>query len=246
MKKDLLKAATVAILALPAAAGAETWEKAVTLYGWIPDFDASIATNYGDLETSPSGGDILKNLDMVFMGTFEATKGRWSFIKDLLYVDLSSEKDTPFGLLFANGEIDVKMTAATGYAAYNIHESDRARYELAAGVRYFALETEATLNAGRLPTESARIKEDWFVPVIGIRGNWVLGDKWSATGFVDYGRTFSGSSETWQVLGTVNYSFNDAWSGRFGYRHMELEKDVKGRDVDIGLSGPIIGVSYRF
>lgn len=246
MDVNVKAAAAICMLVFPAAAHAEKWEKAVTLYGWVPGLDASIATNYGDLEASPSGGDILKSLDMVFMGTFEAGKGRWRFIKDILYVELSDDRNTPFGVLFANGEIGIKMTAATGYVAYSFFESDRASYELAGGVRYFDLDSRVTLNAGTLPTETARLSDDWFVPVIGIRGNWMLSDKWSATGFLDYGQSFSGSSETWQVLGTLNYNFNESWSARFGYRFMDVDKDVRGRDVDIGLSGPIVGVTYRF
>lgn len=246
MDVNIKIAAALCMLMLPVAAHAEKWEKAITLYGWVPGLDASIGTNHGDLEASPSGGDILKSLDMVFMGTFEAGKGSWRFIKDILYVELSHKKDTPFGVAFANGEADLKMTAATGYVAYNFFESERASYELAGGVRYFDLNSRVTLNAGVLPSETARLSDDWFVPVVGLRGNWKLSDSWSATGFVDYGQSFSGSSETWQVLGTLNYAFNDSWSARFGYRIMDVDKTVKGRDVDINLSGPVIGVSYRF
>ena len=239
-------AASFCILMLPAAAHAERWEKAITLYGWVPGLDATIATNYGDLKASPSGGDILSGLNMAFMGVFEAGKGRWRFIKDILYVDLSEDKNTPFGVLFANGEIDTRMTAATGYVSYSVFESNAAKFEVAGGVRYFNLISNVTLEAGKLSTRTDRLSDDWFVPVIGLRGNWKFSDRWSATGFVDYGQSFNGSSETWQVLATMNYSFSDNWVARFGYRFMDVDKTVKWKDVDVGLSGPVIGISYQF
>ena len=103
-----------------------------------------------------------------------------------------------------------------------------------------------TLNAGTRPTEATSIGDRWAVPVIGVRGNWKISEKWSATGFFDVGSAFSGSSETWQILGTMNYSFNDSWQARFGYRHLDVSKKINGADVDVGLSGPVVGLTYRF
>jgi hypothetical protein len=217
----------------------------ISLYGWVPGLDVSIETGFGDFEASPSGGDILSNLDMVFMGAFEAHKGRWGFVKDLLYVDLSESQSTPLGVLFANGEATVKVLAASGYVTYMFSESEAARYELAAGVRYFELDTKLELSAGALPAQTNVLKDDWFDPVIGIRGRWKIADKWSASAFADYGG-FRDSSETWQILGTFNYSISDSLEARFGYRHMDISKTVRGADVDVGLSGPIFGITYRF
>jgi len=243
MKKAAIAAAL--ITAFPSVGHAEKWEKVISLYGWVPGLDVSIGTGFGDFESSPSGGDILSNLDMVFMGTFEGHKGRWGIVKDMLYVDLSESKSTPLGVLFANGKATVKVLAASGYVTYMFHESRTASYELAAGVRYFELDTKLALSAGTLPARTNVLKSDWFDPVIGIRGRWQIADKWSASAFADYGG-FKGSSETWQVLGTFNYSINDNLEARFGYRHMDISKTVRGADVDVGLSGPIFGLTYRF
>lgn len=243
MKKAAIVAA--AIIAFPSIGHAEKWEKVITLYGWVPGLDVSINTAFGDFEASPSGGDILSNLDMAFLGTFEAHKGRWGFVKDILYVDLSESQSTPLGVLFANGKASIKMLAASGYVTYMFHESRTASYELAAGVRYFELDTKLALSAGTLPAQTNVLKSDWLDPVIGIRGRWQIGEKWSASAFADYGG-FKDSSETWQVVGTFNYSISDSLEARFGYRHMDISKNVRGADVDIGLSGPIFGFTYQF
>ncbi len=243
MKKEIIVAAMITVL--PSVGSAEQWEKVITLYGWLPGLDTSIATAFGDFESSPSGSDVLSNLDMAFMGTFETNNGTWGFVTDIIYVDLSDTKNTPFGRLFADGTVDVTTWAVSGYVTYRFAESASAKYEVAAGFRYFDLDTQVTLNAGTLPARSRSLSDSWFDPVIGVRGSWKLSDKWSANAFADYGG-FSNSSETWQVVGTFNYSFNENLSARIGYRYMDISKTIAGSDVDIALSGPVIGLAYRF
>lgn len=237
--------AIVLVAACPAVGHAEKWQKSATLYGWLPGLDTSISTAFGDFESSPTGSDVLSDLDMVFMGTFEAGRGRWRFIKDIIYVGLSDTESTPFGALFGDGTVDVKMWAVSGYAAYRFSESSTASYDLAAGVRYFDLDTTLSLSAGRRPAQSLALSDSWIDPVIGLRGNWVFSDKWSATAFVDYGG-FRGSSETWQILGTMNYSINDKLFARFGYRHLDVSKTISGSDIDLAISGPVFGLTYQF
>lgn len=116
--------AIILIAAYPAVGHAEKWQKSVTLYGWLPGLDTYISTAFGDFESSPTGSDVLSDLDMVFMGTFEAGRGRWRFIKDIIYVGLSDTESTPFGALFRDGTVDVKMWAVSGYAAYRFSPSD--------------------------------------------------------------------------------------------------------------------------
>jgi opacity protein-like surface antigen len=89
------------------------------------------------------------------------------------------------------------------------------------------------------------LNDNWFDPVIGVRGQWKLSEKWSASALADYG-SFSGSSETLQVVGTMNYNINERLSARIGYRHMDVSKTIRGSDVEVGLSGPVIGLTYRF
>ncbi|MEE4239422.1 MAG: hypothetical protein V2I51_22095, partial [Anderseniella sp.] len=131
---------TAALLsALPTLGYAEKWEKVVTIYGWLPGLDTSIGTAFGDFESSSSGSDAISNLQMVFMGTFEAHYGRWGIVKDIIYVDLSDTQSTPFGRLFSDGTVDVSATGISGYLTYKFAENSTARYEVAGGFRYFDL-----------------------------------------------------------------------------------------------------------
>ena len=44
-----------------------------------------------------------------------------------------------------------------------------------------------------------KVDDDWVDPVIGARARFVFSEKWTGTGFIDYGG-FRNGSETWQVL----------------------------------------------
>ena len=56
-----------------------------------------------------------------------------------------------------------------------------------------------------------------------------------------------GSDSTYQVLATVGYRINDKWAVQGGYRYSDIDKgEDDASDLNISLSGPIIGAVYRF
>ncbi|MEH6834859.1 MULTISPECIES: hypothetical protein [Falsihalocynthiibacter] len=239
-------ALAVLLSAAPLAVLADDWTYDATIYGWLPGVSGSLATPRGDLDLGSSGGSIdLDNLEMAFMGTFEARNGKWSILGDLLYTDLATQKETPFGVLFSSADVDVQVSALSGYLAYRVVDDPNVTVDLAAGFRAFGLDIGTTLNAGTLPSESASIGDGWVDPLVAARATWKFSEKWSASAFADFGG-IGGSSQTWQALATANYNFNENWSGRFGYRYMDVEKSIDGRDIKIGLGGPMVGVTVRF
>lgn len=237
---------TLLMLALPVAAQADDWEYSAQIYGWLPGLGGSVATAHGDLDFSSSGSDLISNLDMAFMGTFEARNGKWGFVGDLIYADLGNSVPSPFGALFASADVKVKMTALSGYALYRAVENTNVTMDVGAGFRAFGLDLSGTLAAGTLPTESFDESDSWVDPLIAVRANWKLSDQWSATGLLDAGGFGVGSDSTWQALVAVNYQINDRWSARFGYRYLDIDKPVNGRDVNLSLSGPVLGVAMQF
>jgi len=238
--------AAALISATPVAVLADDWDYSAMIYGWLPGLSGSIETRHGDLELGASGSDILSNLDMAFMGTIEAWNGQWGLIGDLVYADISETKQTPFGAAFASADVGVKIAALSGYAAYRAVENPDVSVDLAAGFRAYGMDLSTTLNAGTLPSESFSADESWVDPLIGARVNWRFSEQWSATAFADIGGFGVGSDLTWQALATVNYSFNEKWSMLVGYRYLEIDKPVNGRNVKLGLGGPVIGVAARF
>jgi hypothetical protein len=241
---------TIAALALliagPAAAQDSGWTFQASLYGWVPSMSATVDTPFGELESDSSGSSALSNLDMAFMGTLEARTGRWGFIGDLLYVDLSNETDSPFGRRFDGSTLDISTTAFSGYAVYRTYESDKAILDAGVGFRAFDVGLDLTLDsADSRPDYSADDSATWAVPLVAARVILPLNESWFATAFADGGLTSSDTS-TWQVFASVGYRFNPRWSTQVGWRYMDIQKDIGDLDTTLDLSGPLIGVSARF
>jgi opacity protein-like surface antigen len=234
----------LALLAVAQPAAAEDWTYKATFYGWFPGLSASVDTKFGTLESDSSASDALSDLDMAFMGTFAAQYGRWGFVGDLLYTDLSATKATPFGL-FGEGTTDVKVTAFSGYALYRVTSDPKVSFDVGAGFRNFNVDVDVDLSPGALPAASQSLSSNWTDPLIAARLSLPINDRWFAQGFADYGGTGSGD-ETWQVYAGVGYAFDARWSTEIGYRYMDINKEVDDRDVSIGLSGPVLALTYSF
>ncbi|MCA0930386.1 porin family protein [Ruegeria profundi] len=215
------------------------WTYAASIYL----FAAETTTQIGSVESKLSFSDALENLDMAFMGAFEASNDQWSFGLDYMYTNLGFTGDTP-GNVFSSAETSLKTQILTGFVAYRVLENQNASVDVAGGFRYFDTETELNLVGGP-PVPSVTASEDWIDPIIGVRANMRFSDRWSGTAFLDYGG-FDGDSETWQVLLSADYALNENWDLRFGYRYLDVENTISGTDFSFEQSGPIFGATYRF
>lgn len=71
-------------------------------------------------------------------------------------------------------------------------------------------------------------------------------ESWGLTIAGDIGGFGAGWEFTWQLLGMINDRANGQLEHRAGYRHMNVQRERGGTDIDISLSGPIIGATMRF
>ncbi|MTH79696.1 hypothetical protein [Paracoccus aestuariivivens] len=236
----------LALLPLSVHAQEGEWTYSANIYAWIPGLDASVQTPLGELNSRSSGGNVLDNLDMAFMGTFEARRDKWGLLFDGVYAKLSTSKDTPFGLAFSQGEIATELSAVSGYALYRSYDTERLTADIGLGLRAFDVDLDIGLDAGQIGGDRAfGGSKSWVVPLVAGRFTAPISEKWFATAYFDYGQT-SGDDTTWQGVATIGYRFNERWAVQGGYRHMELEQEIGGLDSDISLSGPVIGLNFRF
>ena len=177
---------------------------------------------------------------------FEARNGRWGLIADLFYANLSQSRATPLGLLFSRARIETEAKALSAYAAYRIHEDDRVSVDLLAGLRVNSLDIDLSLSPGLLRGQSFGIGETWVDPLIGGRLRFAITDHWFATAFADVGGVDVGSDLTWQVFASLGYQFSERWSVQGGWRHVAIDKEIDGRDVENDFSGPLLGFTARF
>ncbi|MFG6084279.1 hypothetical protein ACEUZ9_000784 [Paracoccus litorisediminis] len=234
------------ILPMMAHAQEADWSYSANIYAWVPGLDATVDTPLGELSSGSGSSNVLDNLDMAFMGSFEARRGEWSVLIDGVYAKLSTSKDTPFGLAYSKGDITTELSAVSAYALYRSYDSAQLTADIGVGLRAFDVDLDVGLAAGRVANDrNFGGDKTWAVPLVAGRFTAPFGEQWFAVGYFDYGQT-SGEETTWQAVATVGYRINERWAVQAGYRHMELEQEIGGLDSDIALSGPVIGMNVRF
>ncbi|MDD2743644.1 MAG: hypothetical protein PHV02_15370 [Rhodocyclaceae bacterium] len=251
------------------------WKFSAMPYVWLPGVKADL--KYGP----PSGGsasanvsadesDILSNLQMAFMISGEARKGKWLIATDYMYLDLgkidSKVKSVDFNP--GSGPVNVSTTQiggssessfkgsiwslAGGYAVIN---EPSLSLDLLAGFRYMGLEaaSEWDLNASITSTDgtqsfsrAGRTKKTTDITslIIGAMGRFKLGQSdWFIPYYADFGG--NGSTTTWQVATGVGYGFK--WGDvRLDYRHLAYGQDDDKLLQKIELGGFALGANFRF
>lgn len=248
-KDNLMRNVLAAFLVMTAghaSAQDSGWSYTITPYLWLPDSTIGIETPRGSVTGELSIGDALKELDFAFMGAFEASNGKWSFVTDLVYFNLSATERTPFGGLFSEASVGSKITAFSALAAYRVHEAGNVSIDIGAGLRAWSLKSEVGLSGGLLPAERFSSSDQWVDPIIALRGRVDFDEKWFATFYLDAGGFGVGSDQSYQAITSIGYNVNDRWSVLGGWRYIDFERDDNGNQLDFKQSGLILGASYRF
>jgi opacity protein-like surface antigen len=221
------------------------WKYSLTAYLWTPVTGVSAETPTGQtVDAELSFSDALKDLDFAFMGAFEARRGKLSLFTDGMYTKLSPTNTTP-GPLADEVTVRTQLTVISAYAAYRAYEEANVAIDLAGGFRWAKLDSDVSIAGGLLGGDEFSNDDDWIDPVIGVRFSSQISEQVSASLFVDYGG-FSSESNTWQVAATLGYALNDKWTLRGGYRYMEFEREIDGRDFSMDQSGLLLGATYNF
>lgn len=220
------------------------WQFAVTPYIWASGISADINIgDVGSVEMDTGFTEILSNLKFTFMGAFEARKGRFVMLTDIIYLHVGSEEDGPAG--FVEADVDLKTFLGTAMAGYRVVDEGPMFLDLFAGGRLTSMDVGLDLTG---PQQSAEQDESKTAisPVVGTRFRAPLGERWGVGIYGDLAGFGITSDLTWQLFGTIQYDISDRWRVGAGYRHVAVDFDPKAIDIDMRMSGPIIGFSYRF
>ncbi|WP_156412433.1 outer membrane protein [Bosea sp. Root483D1] len=191
--------------------------------------------------------DILQNLDFAAMLAGEYRSGRWGVLADLAYVAVSVEAQRNFIARapgFSSAEVKSRTLNATVTGFFRFYENSGFSADILAGGRVWSASTDVDLAIAGVVSLSGGTERTWVDPVAGLRLRANLGNGFGLSAYGDIG---AGSSRlTWQLRGTIDYSFNENWSVSVGYRHLAVDYRSGSYVFDTALSGPIMGVSYRF
>lgn len=235
------------------------WEFHLIPYFWMAGLNGDTTFKGNKFEVDANFSDILDNLDIGALVNFEAQKERWGFFLDTNYLKLSSDAhvDNP-----NVGRIDAKLKVEQwliefgglyrfGRWSLGAEQGREMSLELLGGGRYWDLKTELDLNAPLAGLGvNVKLSEDWIDPFIGLRLRADLTPKLSLALKGDIGGFGVGSDFSWNASALFGYSFSKNISLWIGYRALSVDyEDGSGPDkfgYDVTMSGPIVGLAFRF
>jgi len=231
-------------LLVPTSVFAEDSSTQVGAYVFASDISGE--TKIGNIESDVDVpfDDVLENLDMGLMAFIDHRRGKWSFIADVFYSDISAgNTKTVAPSVAVKVDVGVKQLLAEGFIGYRVFEQDyrNAQFgiDFLVGARYNKVELDFEAKAtllGLTFSGSRTPDEDWVDGVIALRAQYGQDSGWGASAWADIGE--GSDSDSYQLIGKVNL-FG-------GYRHYSFEHDYSGVELDLEYSGPVIGVSYGF
>ncbi|WP_295407034.1 hypothetical protein [uncultured Thiocystis sp.] len=248
------------------------WHFTLTPYLWAPNINGSLDTRVTGLASRVAGladnaelnlstkigpNDYLENLKFGIMLTGEVRKGNWSAFTDIIYIDFGNQdarvrditgpRGRDLTAINANATINLDSTVWTLAGAYTVACGPIGNFDVLAGFRYVGIDTELkwSLHGSRdLLDASGRDSHDLaeWDGIVGVKGQVRLGDGyWLLPYYLDVG---TGSSNlTWQALVGVGYGFD--W-GDVTLSIRSLSYDFNEKDADLRMTGPALGVNFRW
>jgi len=253
----------------------ERWTFSVMPYIWLPAVDGTLhystPAGGGSPSVSMSPDTWLKGLDMAFLISGEARKGRWLVATDFVYLDLGIDTSRVESVDFSVGAGRLARTVNTaldtgtqtkikggiwslvgGYAAV---QDGRATVDVFGGARYFTVQAHTSwqLSASlsgpggtqTFPAEGSVTESDHFWDaIVGVKGRFKVGQgNWFVPYYLDAGA--GESTLTWQTMLGVGHAFK--WGEViFAYRYLSYEQGSNALVENLSFSGFGLGVNFRF
>ena len=225
----------VLCLGISPSAGASTqgnsWEFAAEVYLWGASIGGETASGS---DVKIDFGDLLDNLEMAFMGAFKARKNNWSFVADVIYLDVKGEGSVDN----IGASVELRGWVVTPDVGYTVLNGDRGHLDLHVGLRYLYLESDI-----RLGPDGIDASDDIWDGIVGIRGRINLTEKLYLPYYLDIG---TGDSEmTWQASAGLGYQFKH-FDIVAGYRYLEWDFDDSPVFDNLDFNGPYAGIKFLF
>lgn len=96
-----------------------------------------------------------------------------------------------------------------------------------------------------LPTDKSA-DLDWLDPIVGVRAQWNISDRWFVAGRSDIGGFDVGSDLAWTLQATVGYNFTQNVSAELGYRYLHTDYSNGSLDYDVAQAGLFTSLNIKF
>jgi hypothetical protein len=222
------------------------WRVSVTPYIWGSGVNGDVSQPGHSASLEADFGDVVAAMEFAYMMQLEAWKGRFGILLDGVLLMTESDFATPRGALFSGGTSDMTTASLNALGMFRAYHGDVFALDLGAGFRAWRVESKISLNPGVLPGSSSSTTTSFVDPILGFRAHVALAERWILNVYADVGGFGVESDLTWQAAATIGYHVNERFTAHAGYRHLRLERSTGSLSLDIDMSGPIIGLTYRF
>ncbi len=249
----------------PAPCGcADRWRWSLTLPIWIPDvsgtFASGGATAHGDRSPPDLSGtfekllpDVASSLEFAFMGRVLVEKGPWSLMADGLYASLGQTVDWRIRDTDTTGSLEAAIVRVLG--AWQTTRwlgcgpcATQLRYGPLLGARGYMVDLHIERANG------AQIDGDrtWVDPIVGLKADFTFRNGASIDVIADIGAAFDGTHYSWSVSAELTWPLGHGghWFILGGWTILNVDHDIPLGSKDLGihlnLSGPHLGITYRF
>jgi len=233
---------------------------------WIPGFRGEFSQgevkidNYNEVEIpgDDKDRDILKwlfptrnRLEFYFVGRIKFQKGRFFSQFDALSGKFGTSVDfrlTNREIIDASLSISIpKLIAGFKFYEYeNSKHSSRISVLSYIGVRYFLIKISSKHNdlINRL-----NINPVWADAIIGIKVPWQF-HRWQFVLQSDYGGFGFDNNQSWHTIFNSSFRISKLMTVKMGWNDLDIKHsgkiDGEEFDINIHLSGPLVGVSFHF
>ncbi len=228
------------MLALPVAAA--EWRGQITPYVWGTGLGGDITPFAGapTISFDKSFSDLMEDLDGAFFLSGFARRDRLVLMGDFSWSSSSKSGRLPPGV---PAEGKVSQSSLTMLAGYRAVADERLTLDLLAGARAWDIKGSVSAAGGALKSSPS---ERFADPILALRANVRLAPRWSALVYLDFGGFGVGSEQTDQIVATANYRVNEGLYASVGYRYLSVDYRNGGTRLDVTMSGPLVGLTWRF
>lgn len=219
---------------------AHGWTFRVAPYVWAAGLEGEIGVQGVTADVDLSFSDLVEEVDMGFMGQFEARNGRFGLVASPMWISMSGEASGPAG--FFDASITAESTVFDGFATFAVTP----KLEVLGGLRYTELDCEIELQAPGAQVSVTESKS-WIDPIVGVRYVHQVAARWSLLFRADIG--VAGDSDSiWRAAGLIGYELSRRSTLVFGYSALDYDYE-EGSPAsrftwNVTMDGPIVGIGF--
>lgn len=231
----------------PSPAHAEWWIN-VTSYAWITAQTGDLRIAGLPLPVDVSFSDAIQaidEIDMAFMGGFEAGRGRTSLGVDVTYARISDDF-VGGGNLFKSFGLEQAQWMINPFLSHQLAKGSNWHLDAMAGARINIFEMDVTGRFERGGQVTVGGSREWTDPVVGLRGACDLTDRLTVGFRGDIGGFGISSDLTWQAYVGIGWRMTRNTTVSLGYRGLGTDYGHGSFGSDVVTHGPVLGLQTRF